>query len=368
MDIPFGNLKLHYLSIKDEIDDAIHTVLDSGWFVLGNKGRDFESAFATYCGCKFGIGVGSGTEAIHLGLVACGVEPGDEVITVPNTCIPSIAAISLAGALPVFVDIRPDSLLLDPDQIRAKVSNKTKAILPVHLYGQATDMDTILAIAQEYNLKVVGDCAQAHGAKFRGQNVGTLGDVACFSFYPSKNLGAFGDGGMVLTNDPALAETLTMLRNYGESKRYYHDIKGYNSRLDEIQAGILNAQLPHLDSWNKRRREIAHLYMENITHPGVSHPNEMDYGVHVFHLYVIRVANRDRLRERLLKRGVGTQIHYPIPVHLQKSYSDLNIPQGSYPITEDAVTQILSLPIYPELQDDEVMYVAQIVNEEMDEI
>lgn len=364
MQVPFGALSRQYLSIKPEIDQAIHSVLDSGWFILGEHVQNFESKFANYCGCPYGVSVGSGTEALHLGLVACGVRTGDEVITVANTCVPTISAISFSGANPVFVDVIPDSYTMDPDQIEAKITDKTRVILPVHLYGQSADMDPILLIAQKYNLKVVEDCAQAHGTTYKTKKTGSMGDVGCFSFYPSKNLGAFGDGGMVVTHNKEISQKLIMLRNYGQNRRYYHKIKGYNSRLDEIQAAILHTKLSYLDSWNTRRRDIARYFKENITNRHINHPKEMGYGSHIFHLFIIRVANRDKLEKHLRERGIGTAIHYPIPVHLQKAYSDLCLPKGTLPQTEKISNQILSLPIYPELTEDEVEYIVQVVNKE----
>ncbi len=365
MVIPFGDLKRHYFSIRKQVERAVRSVLESGWFILGERCKAFEDAFSTYCGCKFGVGVGSGTEALHLGLVACGVRPGDEVITVANTCVPTISAISSAGARPVFVDVHPQSYNMDPTQIKPKITSKTRAILPVHLYGQAADLDPILSIARERNLKIVEDCAQAHGTEYKGQKVGSFGDVGCFSFYPSKNLGAFGDGGMVVTSAPEIAENLKMLRNYGQSRRYHHDIKGYNSRLDEIQASILHTKLSYLDGWNSRRNEIAGFYREHVNHPDIIHPCEMGYGRHNFHLYVVRVPERDGLKIRLKEKGIGTEIHFPIPIHHQKAYSDLNIPGDSLPVTERFCGEILSLPNYPELNEEEIGYIAQTIQEEV---
>jgi len=363
MNIPFGDLKRQYIALKDEIDEAIHGVLDSGWYILGKRVDAFESAFADFCGCEYGIGVGSGTEALHLGLIACGVEPGDEVITVANTCVPTISAISFAGACPVFVDVVPESFTIDPGQVEEKISDRTRAIVPVHLFGQSADMDPIVAIAKKYNLKVIEDCAQAHGTEYRERKVGSLGDVGCFSFYPSKNLGAFGDGGMVVTSDSELADKLRMLRFYGQSRRDYHEIKGFNSRLDEIQAAILHTKLVHLDHWNDRRRQIAECFKENIVKPEIMHPREMEYGKHIFHLYVIRVSARDEFRQRLLARGISTGVHYPVPIHFQKAYADLNLPIGSLPVTEEIANQIVSLPVFPELSDGEIAYVCQVINE-----
>ena len=258
--IPFGDLKRHYRTIRAEIDQAVSEVLQQGWYILGNRVAEFEEAFSRYCGAKHGIGVGSGTEALHLALVACDIHPGDEVITAANTCVPTVSAISFAGAVPILVDVDPSTYTLDPGRIEERITGRTRAILPVHLYGQCSDMTPILDIARRHNLRVIEDCAQAHGAMYMGRMAGTMGDAGCFSFYPTKNLGAFGDGGMVVTDDEGIADRVRKLRNYGEQERYHHTIKGFNSRLDEIQAAILLVKLPHLDYWNDRRRAIAAAY------------------------------------------------------------------------------------------------------------
>jgi len=366
MQVPFGDLTRHYLAIKSEIDAAVNRVLASGWFVLGIELRAFEEAFAAHIGVRHAIGVGSGTEAIHLALVASGVQPGDEVITVPNTAVPTLSAISFAGATPVLVDVDPDSFCIDPDLIEQKISARTRAIIPVHLYGNCCRMDEVMAVAGRHNLAVIEDACQAHGAVYQGKRTGTFGAYGCFSFYPSKNIGAFGDGGMVVTDDDQRAEQIVLLRNYGQLERYYHEIKGFNSRLDEMQAAILSAQLPHLESWNRRRREIAVLYSHAISHPAVRLPRQQEGSGHVFHLYVVRCQARDALRRHLADHGIGTQIHYPVPCHLQNAYKDPGVPAGSYPVAEQCAAEVLSLPIYPELSDDEVRYVAETINQFQD--
>lgn len=354
-------MKRQYSALKPEIDTAIQRVLDRAWFVLGEEGEQFEREFAEYLGAKHGIGVGSGTEALHLALVACGVEAGDEVITVPNTAVPTISAISFANAKPVLVDIDPDTFTMKPDSLEAAITERTKAIVPVHLYGQSTDLQPILEIARRYNIRVVEDACQAHGALYYERKVGTLGDIGCFSFYPSKNLGCYGDGGFACTNDAELADRLRLLRNYGQRKRYYHITKGFNSRLDEVQAAILRTKLPHLDADNRIRQRLAEKYDSLLQDLPIKIPLRAEYGEHVFHLYVIRAPQRDLLIDYLAENGIGTIIHYPIPVHLQEAYCDLGISIGSFPEAELAAKEILSLPLYPEIRDDEVEAVANLI-------
>lgn len=360
--IPFSEVKTQYESIKDEIREAFDQVFESSWFILGKNVEAFENEFASYCRAKFGVGVGSGTEALHLALLACEVQPGDEVITVANTAVPTISAISFARAKPVFVDIDPDTYTISPMLIEEKITEKTKVILPVHLYGQSADMDPILKIAKRHKLKVIEDACQAHGAEYNGKKVGALGDLGCFSFYPSKNLGAYGDAGMVMTNDHELAKRVWILRNYGQKKRYYHDIKGFNSRLDELQAAFLRKKLKHLNKWNERRRQLAQIYSDNLCKTVIK-PIEKDYAYHIYHLYVIRCQRREELQRFLSENEIQTLIHYPVPVHLQQAYLDLNITPGSLPITEKYSNEILSLPMYPELKDDDVFYVADKIND-----
>ncbi|MTJ44742.1 DegT/DnrJ/EryC1/StrS family aminotransferase [Dolichospermum flos-aquae] len=353
MKIPFGDLKRQYDQLRTEIDAAISEVCDSGWVILGNQVHSFEKNFAYYCNAKYGVAVGSGTEALHLALVASGVEYGDEVITVANTCVPTLSAISFAGAIPVFVDIDETTYTINPSLIAERITSKTKAIVPVHLYGQCADMTPILEISHQYNLAVIEDCAQSHGSLYKNQMAGTMGDAGCFSFYPSKNLGAFGDGGLVLTNNQEIAEKLTKLRNYGQEKRYYHSIKGFNSRLDELQAAILNTKLPYLNAWNQRRREIAQRYHQAFSAVGIICPFEDSERFHVYHLYVIRVPQRDRFQQLLQEQGIATIIHYPVPVHLQESYSEFQGQSKFLPVTEKLASEIVSLPLYPELTDEE---------------
>ncbi len=367
--IPFGDIKREVTELESELNDAIEEVLSSGWFVLGRKLEEFEAAFSAYLGGVHAVGVGSGTEAIHLALMASGVENGDYVITVPNTAVPTISAISVAGAQPLLVDIDERSFTMDPSMLREfvskekpKLGDKLKAIVPVHLYGQSADMDLILEVAKEFDLTVIEDACQAHGAEYKGKKVGTLGRFAAFSFYPSKNLGCYGDGGMVVAQNPEDAENLKMLRNYGQKRRYYHDIKGVNSRLDEMQAAILLVKLKYLDDWNRRRSEISQLYDRMITNPAVTKPVVMDYGVHVHHLYAIRHPDRDALIEHLAKNGVGSLIHYPVPIHMQAAYKDLGVPQGTYPVAEAAASEILSLPMFPQLTNEEIEIVCTHIN------
>ncbi|MEW6129800.1 MAG: DegT/DnrJ/EryC1/StrS family aminotransferase [Acidobacteriota bacterium] len=362
MQIPFGDLRRQYLSMREEIDSAVRRVHERGWFILGTEGEQFEKAFANYIGVNHAVGVGSGTEAIHLALRAVGVQPGDEVITVANTCVPTISGIWMSGATPVLIDVSEKSFNLDPQKLETTITEKTKAILPVHLYGQSVDLDPILEIARAYKIKVIEDAAQAHGATYKGRKLGAIGDAAAFSFYPSKNLGANGDGGAITTDDEEIAHRIIQLRNYGQEKRYYHSTKGTNSRLDEIQAAILSAKLLHLDSWNKRRSEIAEIYHRQIHNPLIIKPAVMDYGSHNFHLYVIRCAGRERLQNYLNECGIQTLIHYPIPVHLQKAYSDLQKQEGDFPVAEQLAGEILSLPIFPELTDKEARYVVDCIN------
>jgi dTDP-4-amino-4,6-dideoxygalactose transaminase len=364
--IPVFDLKGQYNAMKDEINEAVARVLESGWFILGQEVEAFEEEFAAYCGLSHGIGVGSGTEALHLALLACGAGPGDEVMTVPHTAVATVAAIELTGARPVFVDIDPASYTIAPDHLESRITARTRAVVPVHLYGQAADLDPILEIAQRHGLAVVEDCAQAHGTEYKGRRVGSFGHVACFSFYPTKNLGAYGDGGMVVTDDGALAQKVRLLRQYGWEKRYVSSLRGLNSRLDELQAAILRVKLRHLDEWNKARRARARLYDQLLAGSGVATPAEMDYGRHIYHLYVIRCphrAHRDDLESYLAAHGVGTGIHYPVPIHLQEAYCDLGYRRGDFPVTEACADEILSLPMYPELREDEVKEISGLVKD-----
>ncbi len=357
--IPFVDLEREYREISGEIREAIERVLNRGRFILREEVRRFEEEFSTYIGTKYGIGVNSGSDALYLALQALGIGKGDEVITVSHTFVSTADAIVRNGAKPVFVDIDADTYCIDVTKIEERITNKTRAILPIHLYGHPADMEPITDIAKKYNLIVIEDACQAHGAEYKGKKVGSIGDVGCFSFYPVKNLGAYGDGGMVVTNDDALTTRLKMLRNCGQSQKYHHDFVGINSRLDEIQAAILRVKLHHLDEWNERRREVAGLYDELLKDSGVATPVEKEYAKHVYHLYVIRHKNRETLQKRLLERGIQTIIHYPIPVHLQRAYESLGYGKGDFPVTEECANEVLSLPIFPELKNEEVEYVAQ---------
>lgn len=362
MRIPILSLSEQYKAIEPEITAAIKEVLNSSRFILGQQAELFEKEFAEYCGIDNAIGVNSGTDAIFLALKALGIKEGDEVITVPNTAIPTVSAIRMTGAKPVFVDIDEATYLMNPELLPSKITPKTKAIVPVHLYGQCCEMKKITAIAKENGLFVVEDACQAHGAEYAGKKAGTLSDIGCFSFYPSKNLGAYGDGGMIVTNNPVLAEKVKMMRNYGQPQRYVCSIEGINSRLDEIQAAILRVKLKHLDNWNKKRVEYARLYKALIKNDKITLPFESSAGKHAHHLFVIRTKERDKLKKFLEEKEIGTEIHYPIPIHLQKGYEFLMLKEGTCPVAETAMKEILSLPLYPELKREQITYVADKIN------
>jgi dTDP-4-amino-4,6-dideoxygalactose transaminase len=347
--IPFGNLKEQYHSIKREIDQAILGVLESSQFVLGPEVAAFEREFAAYCGTREGIGVNSGTSALHLALLAAGVGPGDEVVTVPFTFVATVAAICYTGATPVYVDIDPASYTMDPAKLEAAITPRTKVILPVHLYGHPADMDPILEIARRRGIVVIEDAAQAHGSQYKGRPVGSLGDMACYSFYPGKNLGAFGEGGMVVSSNPEYAGFIRMMRDWGQSKRYYHDLRGFNYRLEGIQGAILRVKLRHLEDWTEARRANAAIYRETLAASGIGLPREMAHARHVYHVYAVRVPNRDAVVQAMAAAGVQTGIHYPIPVHLQNAYRDAKYPEGSFPVSETVAREVLSLPMFPEL-------------------
>jgi len=363
MKVPFLDLSRQYLAIKNEIDAAMARVFDRAWFILGEEGEAFEREFAGYLGAKHGAGVGSGTEALHLALLACGVEPGDEVITVPNTAVPTISAISFANAVPKLVDIDPTTYTMDVHQVEAAITPRTKILMPVHLYGQTADLTPLLEIARKHNLRLIEDACQAHGARYGSHRAGPLGDAGCFSFYPSKNLGAYGDGGFVCTNNPEIAERMKLLRNYGQIKRYYHATKGFNSRLDELQAAALRVKLAYLEKWNESRRELAKKFDGLLQGLPIALPQQAAWGKHIFHLYVIRTPRRDQLCSFLAERGIQTIIHYPVPVHLQEAYRDLNIPAGALPEAESAAREIVSLPFYPELREDEIEFLVMRIRE-----
>lgn len=360
--IPFVDLKAQYTSIKDEIDAAVTQVLETTQFVLGKEVAAFETEFADYCNADYGIAVNTGTSALHLALLAADVGPGDEVITVPFTFIATVAAIYYTGATPVFVDIDPVSYTIDVTQIEGAITERTKAILPVHLYGQPADMEPIIEIARRHNLTVIEDAAQAHRAEYKGQRVGSIGDLGCFSFYPGKNLGAYGEGGMVVTNNPRYNRTLRMLRDWGQEQRYHHILKGYNYRMEGLQGAILRVKLRHLDKWTEARRAHASQY-DKLLVSSINTPNVMSYSHHVYHIYVVRSPQRDLLQRRLQERGIQSGIHYPIPVHLQPAYNDLGYKPGDFPVTELAANEVLSLPMYAELAQEDIETICRAVRE-----
>ena len=361
MKVAFGDLSRQYKKYKKEFDSIISGVFTNGNFILGENVARFETNFANYLGAKHAIGVGSATEALFLALKAIDIKNGDEVITVANTAVPTVSAIDFAGAKPVFVDIEEASYNINPARIENRITLKTKAIIPVHLYGNPCNMDHIIQIAQKYDLKVIEDCAQAHGAEYKGKKVGTFGDLSAFSFYPSKNLGANGDAGMVVTNNEKLAEKVRLLRNYGFKDRYKSIIRGFNSRLDEIQAALLDFKLTKLDEWNLKRKEISDMYSKGLKGLPIILPSAAPENKHVFHLYVIRVKQREKFMKFISDEGVGTIIHYPIPIHLQPAYKYLNYKKGFLPVTEKVSEEIVSLPIYPDLEDGEVEYVIKSI-------
>jgi len=361
--VPFVDLAAQYATIAEEIDEATSKVLHRTDFILGRDVGLFEEEFAALCETEYAVGVDSGTSALELALRAYGIGPGDEVITAANTFIATALAISYTGATPILVDVDPQTYTMDISGLERAITDRTKAAIPVHLYGHPADMDPILDLAQQHGLVVIEDACQAHGAKYKGKRVGSLGHAAAFSFYPAKNLGAYGDGGMVLTNDERVAESLQMLRNVGQREKYHHLLKGYNHRLDTLQAAVLRVKLHYLDAWNAARRRHAHLYDELLAHSSVAVPAEADYAESIYHLYVIRVADRDTLRAYLRDKGIATGIHYPIPIHLQPAYRDLGYGQGSFPVTEEYARQILSLPMYAELTPDSIEYVAETVRD-----
>jgi dTDP-4-amino-4,6-dideoxygalactose transaminase len=356
--VPYSDLRSQYQGIKGEIDAAVSRVLDTCQFVLGPEVALFEDEFGRYSGTSDCVALNSGTSALHLALLAAGVGPGDEVITVPFTFIATVAAILYTGARPVLVDIDPRTFTMDPASIAAVISSRTKAIVPVHLYGQTADMDPILDIARRRSLVVIEDAAQAHGAKYKGRPAGSIGDMGCFSFYPAKNLGAYGEGGAVTTNDPEYAKSLRSLRNWGQDRKYHHVMRGYNYRMDGIQGAVLRVKLRHLCEWTERRKMIARTYNELLAKTDVQLPVQMPWAEHVYHLYTLRAKDRDSLQKALQAEGVQTAVHYAEPVHLQPAYADLGYPLGSLPESENAAREVLSLPMYPELSADQVQMVS----------
>lgn len=361
LQVPFVDLKAQYRTIQAEIEAAIGQVLENSDFILGGAVEQFEYDFARYCGVEHAVGVDSGTSALEMALLAHGIGPGDEVITAANTFIATTLAISYTGAKPVLVDVDPRTYNMDVSLVERAVTNRTKAIIPVHIYGQPADMDPILEIASRQGLLVIEDACQAHGAQYKGKPVGSLGDAAAFSFYPGKNLGGYGDGGMVVTKNAEAAEKLKMLRNYGQKEKYHHQIKGFNRRLDTIQAAVLLIKLKYLDAWNGARLKNAHLYNQLFQGAPIEIPKEAEGAKPVYHLYVIQVDDRDRLKDHLQQQGISTGIHYPVPIHLQPAYRDLGYARGDFPVSERAAGRILSLPMYAELIAPMVRSVAEAV-------
>ena len=363
--IPFLDLKAQYASIKDEIDAAVLGVLASAQYVLGPEVSKLEEEFAAYFDAKHAVAVNTGTSALHLALLAAGVGPGDEVITVPFTFVATVSAVCYAGALPVFVDVEPVTLTMDPAKLEAAITPRTKAIVPVHLYGQMADMDAIMAIAGRHGIAVIEDACQAHGAEYKGRRAGSIGVSGCFSFYPGKNLGACGEGGIVVTNDDAHAKAMRMLRDWGQDRRYHHLVKGFNYRMDGIQGAILRVKLRHLDAWTAARRAHAVRYSSLLSNlDTVETPVEVAYRRHVYHIYAVRCRDRDGLHRSLEAEGIQSGLHYPIPVHLQKAHEDLGYRAGDFPVSEAAARSVLSLPIYPEMTARQVEQVVAAVEQD----
>ncbi len=363
--IPFVDLKAQYRSIKAEIDAAVLAVLDSAQFILGDEVTAFEQDFAAYCGATEAIGVNTGTSALHLALVAAGIGAGDEVITVPFTFVATVAAIRYTGALPVFVDIEPVTCTMDPSGLERAITSRTKAIMPVHLYGQAADMDPIMDIARRYGLLVIEDAAQAHGAEYHGRRCGSIGDIAGFSFYPGKNLGAYGEGGAVVTSNRDLARTVRVLRDWGQERRYEHRLQGFNYRMDGIQGAILRVKLRHLDAWTDARRSRAALYDALLDDAPVETPKVRHGNRHVHHVYAVRTDVRSQLADGLAANLVQYGIHYPIPVHLQEAHRDLGHALGDFPVAESVADRVISLPMFPEMTDAQVRAVASAVRQSL---
>ena len=361
MQVPFVDLKKQYLSIKDEIDSSIKEVLDNTAFILGKKVEDFEKKFAELCNVKHCIGVNNGTSALRLALQSLNIKPNDEIITTPFTFIATAEAISHTGAKPVFADIDEKTYCIDPEKIRENITKRTKAIMPVHLFGQPADMDPILEIAEKHSIKVIEDAAQAHNASYKNRKAGSMGEISCFSFYPGKNLGAYGEAGAVCTNNEEIAKNLVLLRQHGELVRYYHDIIGDNCRMEAFQGAVLGVKIKYIGEWTEKRRRNAECYNKLLKNLDIALPYEADYARHVYHIYAIRAKNRDKLREFLGKNGIATGIHYPIPVHLQKAYSFMGIKKGSFPKAEKVADEILSIPMYPELSEEQMEYISDTI-------
>lgn len=374
MQVPLLDLKKQYHNIKEEINETVQQVLESGSFILGKNTKAFEEEFASFCNVKYAIGVASGTDALELSLRALGIGKGDKVITTPFTFIATTEAVCRAGATPLFADINPETYNIDPEKIKKHLRRMSsterkviKAIIPVHLYGQPCNMDSLLQLADDYNLKIVEDCAQAVGSEYKGEKVGSFGDTGCFSFFPTKNLGAYGDGGMIVTNDKEMAGRLMMLRVHGSKDKYHHITFGCNSRLDELQAAILRIKLRHLADWNETRRKNAVIYNKNLNKKSLNGnvvlPQEFSETKHTYHLYTVRVKDRDKLRKFLESRDVRTGVHYPLPLHLQEVYKDLGYKRGDFPQSELISNEVISLPMYPGLDKEEIIYVTDTISD-----
>jgi dTDP-4-amino-4,6-dideoxygalactose transaminase len=367
MTVPFLDFKSQYLAIRDEIHAAMEKVMENTAFAGGPFVAGFEEAFARYCGCRHAVGVGNGTDALWLSLMALGIGPGDEVITVPNTFIATAEAISICGARPVFVDVDSRTCNMDPNRLEGCLKKGkaplARAVIPVHLYGQVAEMDPILEIAGKHGLPVIEDACQAHGAEYRGRKAGSMGETGCFSFYPGKNLGAYGEAGAVVTDNDAMAENMRMFRDHGQSTKYHHGIIGWNARMDGIQGAVLSVKLKYLESWNQARRSHAHAYNRLLSGiEEVTLPYESEDGKHVFHIYAIRTKQRDRLMAHLAGKGISCGIHYPVPIHLQKAYQGLGLGPGSFPVAEKCAEETLSLPLFPELTEEQIEGVADEIS------
>jgi dTDP-4-amino-4,6-dideoxygalactose transaminase len=364
MNVPFLDLKLQHSSIRAELDAAIAEVIDSCAFAGGPFVEKFEKEFAAFCQCEYAVGVGNGTDALWLILLALGIGPGDEVITVPNTFIATTEAISFCGAKPVLIDIDSVTYTMDPRALRKAITPRTRAIIPVHLFGQTADMDPIMDIANTSGIPVIEDACQAHGAEYSGRRAGSIGRAAAFSFYPGKNLGACGEAGAITTNDPDIAAKAKIIRDHGQEKKYIHRVVGWNARMDGIQGAILSVKLKHIDEWNSGRRKAAQCYRELLTgFEELALPVEAKYARHIYHVFAIRVRERDRLLKDLADREIHCGIHYPVPIHLQQAYSHLELPAGSFPVAERCAQEFLSLPMYPELTNEQISYVAESIRE-----
>ena len=362
MNIPFIDFKEQYTLVKHEIDSGLKIVFEKGNFILGQEEKDFERDFAKYCDSQYAVGVNSGTDALYMAMCALDLKQGDEVILPTFTFIATALCVSYTGAKVVFIDVEDETYNIDPIKLKKLINKKTKAIIPVHIYGQPGNMDEILAIARKHKIAVVEDAAQAHGATYKGKKVGALGDISCFSFYPTKSLGAFGDGGMVVTSSKKIYEKILMLRDYGRVGRYEHKIKGFNSRLDTVQAVVLSAKLKHLDQWNKMRNDNGKYYntlFKNVK--GVIAPVMKEDRTHVFQTYAVRLKNRDKVCDALQKKGVSVLIHYPIPLHLQEAYKELKYKKGDFPVAEKLSREVLSLPMYPHMKKEQIEYVVNEV-------